>query len=89
MVNFDNYKKEFEKIAKQFKVSVEDAEIYFFISIRLKQAIYSNADESIDFGELHDEIGDINWEIFNKEDFHNKEKEKVSEEHIELNKIDD
>lgn len=89
MVNFDNYKKEFEKIAKQFKVSVEDAEIYFFISIRLRQAIYLNADESIDFGELHDEIGDINWEIFNKEDFHNKEKEKVSEEHIELNKIDD
>lgn len=89
MVNFDNYKKEFEKIAKQFKVSVEDAEIYFFISIRLRQAIYSNADESIDFGKLHDEIGDINWEIFNKEDFHNKEKEKVSEEYIELNKIED
>ena len=86
MVNFDNYEKEFEKIAKQFKVSVSDAEIYFFISIRLRQAIYSNADKSIDFGKLHDEIGNINWEVFNKEDFHNKEKKIISNK---LNHIED
>ena len=86
MVNFDNYTKEFEKISAQFNVSKEDAEIYFFISIRFCEPIYLNADEDIDFKKLHDEIGNINWEVFNKEDFHNKEKKTISNE---LNQIED